>query len=384
MSANIQMSPLARYRLDLQQADFSFDAEQQSAVERLEYLYQRLLLSHAAEQSGFVRLRRRLQSRLGFSLAVMKPERGLYLWGSVGRGKTYLMDMFYEALPHEQKRRVHFHRFMREVHRDLAALQGVKNPLEHVAKKIARRASVLCFDEFFVSDITDAMLLAGLLDSLFALGVCLVATSNIDPDNLYQDGLQRQRFLPAIGLLKQHTEIFNIDGDIDYRLRALEQAQLYYAPIDSSTEEQMLHCFQQLAPVGGRQFICVESNVPLDIEGRLIMAKHLTDDVVWFEFKELCDGPRSQNDYIELAREFHAVLVSNVPQMNRHSSDLARRFILLVDEFYDHGIKLVISSDVDILSLYVGGPLAFEFARTSSRLQEMQSHDYLALAHRAE
>ena len=381
MNSNRHLGPLARYRFDLQQPDFSFDPAQQMAVEKLEDLYQRLL-QHSVQGGGAASWWRRLCALAGFCLD-QQPERGLYFWGGVGRGKTYLMDMFYESLPFERKLRVHFHRFMRGVHRELAVLQGQKNPLQKVAVRLAARAQVICFDEFFVSDITDAMLLAGLFDALFAHGVCLVATSNIDPDNLYKDGLQRQRFLPAIALLKQHTEVVNIDGGIDYRLRTLEKAQLYYSPIDSTTEASMLQCFQQLAPVGGQQFICIESNVPLEIEGRHIMARYLADDVVWFEFRELCGGPRSQNDYIELAREFHAVLVSNVPQMDAQSSDLTRRFILLVDEFYDHGIKLVISSDVALPLLYAGGSLAFEFERTNSRLQEMQSHEYLSLAHRA-
>jgi len=382
MSSKSHAGPLARYRYDLQQQDFSYDPAQQMAVEKLEDLYQRLLQRHGQSKSRIGRCWQALHRRAG-RRRLQSSERGLYFWGGVGRGKTYLMDMFYEALPFERKLRVHFHRFMRGVHRELAALQGQKNPLQQVAANIAARAQVLCFDEFFVADITDAMLLAGLFDALFARGVCLVTTSNIDPDNLYKDGLQRERFLPAIELLKRHTEVVNVDGGVDYRLRALEHAQLYYSPIDTSTEAKMLQCFQQLAPVGGRQFICVESNVPLDIEGRQIMARYLADDVVWFDFAELCDGPRSQNDYIELAREFHAVLVSNVPQLGAENSDLARRFVLLVDEFYDHGIKLVLSSDVELAALYAGGPLEFEFQRTSSRLREMQSHDYLALGHRA-
>ena len=245
MSSDTHYGPLARYRFDLQQADFSYDEAQQMAVEKLEDLYQRLLLRQRSQRGGPARVWQRLRSASGLAPAA-HPERGLYFWGGVGRGKTYLMDMFYEALPFEHKLRVHFHRFMRGVHRELTNLQGEKNPLEEVARRIAQRASVICFDEFFVSDITDAMLLAGLFESLFAQGVCLVTTSNIDPDNLYKDGLQRQRFLPAIALLKQHTEVVNIDGGIDYRLRALENAQLYYSPIDSSTESNMLHCFQQL------------------------------------------------------------------------------------------------------------------------------------------
>ncbi|MGB5326410.1 MAG: cell division protein ZapE [Pseudomonadales bacterium] len=382
MNLPCDTGPLARYRQDLQQPDFSFDAAQQHAVEKLDALHGRLCAQYARKHSVPGSALRRLLEWVGVS-AQQRPERGLYFWGGVGRGKTYLMDMFYETLPFERKLRVHFHRFMRGVHQQLAELQGERDPLVKVAERIALEAKVICFDEFFVSDITDAMLLAGLLDTLFARGVCLVATSNIEPRLLYRDGLQRQRFLPAIALLESHTEVVNIDGGVDYRLRALEHAQLYYAPIDSTTESSMLQCFHQLAPLGGAQFVCIESNVPLDIEGRTIMARYLADDVAWFEFDELCGGPRSQNDYIELAREFHAVLVSNVPLLDASRNDMARRFIMLVDEFYDRRIKLVLSSDVELPALYAGGPLAFEFARTASRLREMQSHDYLALGHRA-
>jgi len=302
----------------------------------------------------------------------------------VGRGKTYLMDMFYEALPFDNKMRMHFHRFMRRVHHELTDLQGEKDPLTIVAERIAAEAEVICFDEFFVSDITDAMLLAGLFEALFARGVCLVTTSNIEPRYLYKDGLQRQRFLPAIELLEQHTEVLNIDGGVDYRLRTLEQAELYHSPIDADTDVKLLEFFQQLAPVGGgRDFICIEANVQVEVENRPILARYMADDVVWFDFYALCDGPRSQNDYIELAREFHAVLVSGVPQMDVNCEDVARRFILMVDEFYDHNIKLLLSADVPLENLYVGKRQAFEFERTRSRLQEMQSHDYLAAAHRA-
>lgn len=376
------LTPCERYRLDLQDPDFSYDQEQEYAVQKLDALYHRLVKRQneklGAAQKALRWIREAFQGDQGLT-----PERGLYFWGGVGRGKTYVMDMFYESLPFESKMRMHFHRFMRHVHHELATLQGEKNPLDVVAKRIAKKATVICFDEFFVSDITDAMLLAGLCESLFAHGVCLVATSNIEPKDLYKDGLQRQRFLPAIALIEKHTAIINIDGKVDYRLRTLEQAQLYYAPINAATEGDMMHCFHQLAPVGGREFVCIDSNVPLEIEGRTICARYVADDVVWFEFAELCDGPRSQVDYIELAREFHAVLISNVQQMGAANDDRARRFILLVDEFYDRKIKVVISSDVNIAHLYKGSSLAFEFERTQSRLLEMQSHDYLASAHRA-
>ncbi len=371
------MSPLERYKSDLKSPEFNYDPAQEIAVKKLDDLYQRLLESQPEAGLG-TKL-----SRLFQGLKSIEPVKGLYFWGGVGRGKTHLMDLFYEALPFEKKMRIHFHRFMREVHQSLTRLQGKKDPLDLVAKEISDKAFIICFDEFFVSDITDAMLLGGLMEALFSRGVSLVATSNIDPDNLYKDGLQRQRFLPAIALIKQHTEVLNIDGGIDYRLRALEQAPLYYSPIQDDTETSLYSCFQHLAPLGTSGFFCVESNVNVEIEGRNLLAKHVADDVIWFDFKTLCDGPRSQIDYIEIAKEFHAVLVSDVPQMGRHNDDMARRFILMVDEFYDRNIKLVISADVELALLYREGRLNFEFERTVSRLQEMQSHEYLARAHRA-
>ena len=376
--------PHDKYLADLNKPDFSYDPAQELAVKKLDELFGRLVAPKALTTAQKIThgLKGFVSSITGTSQSVT-PERGLYFWGGVGRGKTYLMDMFYDALPFDKKMRIHFHRFMRRVHHELADLAGTKNPLEIVADRLADQARVICFDEFFVSDITDAMILAGMFEALFARGVCLVATSNIEPDGLYKDGLQRSRFLPAISLLKQHTEVVNIDGGIDYRLRALERAELYHTPLDDEADKSLLRSFEQLAPQREGQFYCVEADVAIEIEGRHIMARYWVDDVVWFDFDALCDGPRSQNDYIEIAREFHAVLISNVPQMGIYNEDKARRFINLVDEFYDHNIKLVISAEVAILDLYAEGRLSFEFERTRSRLQEMQSHDYLAAAHKA-
>lgn len=304
------------------------------------------------------------------------PVRGLYLWGGVGRGKTYLMDAFYESLPFERKMRVHFHRFMRHVHAELKALGGTKNPLHSVAERLAVRTRVICFDEFFVADIADAMILGGLFECLFARQVTLVATSNIAPDDLYKDGLQRQRFLPAIDLINQHTRVVHLDGDRDYRLRLLQQAELYHFPLDASADTVLAANFASLAPEPG-----IEGQM-IEVVGRAIPSRCCADDVVWFEFDALCDGPRSQNDYIELAMVYHAVLISNVPLLTARKEDQARRFISLVDEFYDRNVKLVISAAADIEALYQGRRLQFEFARTVSRLREMQSHDYLARQHR--
>jgi len=366
------LSPIERYQRDLQRPDFVADPAQRVAVQELQDLYLRLL--ERAGRGGLLgRVRRLWRDR-------PEPQRGLYFWGGVGRGKTYLMDAFFESLPFAQKQRTHFHRFMREVHRELKSLAGEKNPLEQVAERIAARARVLCFDEFFVSDITDAMILANLLDALFRRGVTLVATSNIAPEGLYKDGLQRARFLPAIALLKRHTRVVNVDGGTDYRLRALEMAELYHWPLDGSADASLARSFASLSVEGCE----VRQSVDLDIEGRRIRALRVADDVAWFDFSDLCDGPRSQNDYIELAREFHTVLLAEVPRFDERMESPARRFINLVDEFYDRCVKLVISAEVPAEQLYGGKHLRFEFERTVSRLLEMQSHEYLARPHRPE
>lgn len=368
MFVSNSLSPLERYRQDLQREGFAHDKAQEHAVTCLQELYERLLEPAAAPGILARWLGKRTQ----------EPVRGLYFWGGVGRGKTYLMDNFYESLPFPDKMRAHFHRFMRRVHGELKLLAGQKNPLEQVAEKIARETRVICFDEFFVSDITDAMILAGLMDGLFRRGVTLVATSNIAPEGLYKDGLQRARFLPAIALLQKHTEVVNVDGGVDYRLRVLEQAELYYTPLDEKAARGLQAAFEHLCPPGA----LVRESQQLEVEGRPVLAVKVADDVAWFTFKELCDGPRSQNDYIELAREFHSVLVADVPKLGRDRDDQTRRFINLVDEFYDRNVKLVISAEVPLAELYAGGRLSFEIERTQSRLLEMRSHEYLARAHR--
>lgn len=374
------LAPLQKYRQDLESGGFSHDASQENAIIHLQNLYERLVAAEArdrAEMSEKTSLLGRLKKRFGHKPEQIEPERGLYFWGGVGRGKTYLMDTFYESLPFDRKLRVHFHRFMQRVHKDLAELKSTENPLEIVADNFARDARVICFDEFFVSDIGDAMILATLLKALFSRGVTLVCTSNIVPDGLYKDGLQRARFLPAIALVNQHTLVVNVDGGVDYRLRTLEQAELYHSPLDAEAETSLAASYKALA------MDCGTHGVSLSVNGRHLQARMRCDDVVWFEFKELCDGPRSQNDYIELAREFHAILISNVPVFNIAIEDQARRFINLVDEFYDRRVKLILSAAAPIYELYQGQRLRFEFDRTESRLLEMQSKDYLSAEHKA-
>src|SRR6218665_1352407 len=363
------MTPLERYQADLKRPDFFHDAAQETAVRHLQRLYDDLVAAEKNKPGLFGKL---------LGKKNQDPVKGLYFWGGVGRGKTYLVDTFFEALPFKEKTRTHFHRFMKRVHEDLTGLSGEKNPLQVIAKRYAAETRVICFNEFFVSDITDAMILATLMEELFKNGVSLVATSNIVPDGLYKDGLQRARFLPAIELLKVHTVIVNVDSGVDYRLRALEQAELYYWPLNEGAEVSLNKSFVSLVPD------CVQAQVDevLMIENRGIRARKVCDDVAWFEFRELCDGPRSQNDYIELAKIFHAILISDVEQMGVNEDDLARRFINLVDEFYDRNVKLIISAAVELKDLYTGGRLNFEFQRTLSRLLEMQSHEFLSRAHK--
>jgi len=308
---------------------------------------------------------------------VKTPVQGLYFWGGVGRGKTYLVDTFYDCLPFENKLRMHFHRFMHRVHSERKQLKDQADPLVIVGKKLASEARVLCFDEFVVNDVADAVILVKLLRVLFDEGVTLVATSNVEPIDLYLGGLQRDLFIPAIDMIYQYTDVVNIDSGIDYRLRFLDKAETYFSPIGSAANDGMEYNFTHLAPDAG------VDNASIVVEGRELTSIRRADGVIWFEFDELCDGPRSQNDYIELARCFHSILLANVPVMDRLKEDQARRFINLVDVFYDHNVKLIVSAEAEVAALYTGTRVAFEFQRTISRLQEMQSHDYLALSHKA-
>jgi cell division protein ZapE len=301
--------------------------------------------------------------------------KGVYMYGGVGRGKSFLMDCFYNAVPLRRKTRLHFHEFMREVHRELAGLQGTVNPLDELGRRIARRYKLICFDEFHVADITDAMILHRLLAALFDNGVGFVTTSNFKPDDLYPGGLHRDRILPAIELLNEKLEVINVDNGTDYRRLMLEQVQMYLTPTGAEADRAMRKAFERLAE-------SADENPLLHIEAREIRALRKAGGVVWFDFKTLCGGPRSQNDYLEIATRFHTVLLSDVPQMSPRMASEARRFTWLVDVFYDRRVKLIMSAEVPPEQLYTEGPLAHEFPRTVSRLIEMQSAEFLALERR--
>ena len=301
--------------------------------------------------------------------------RGVYMHGGVGRGKSFLMDAFFQAVPLTRKTRLHFHEFMREVHRELQELKGRQNPLEELGQRIARRYRLICFDEFHVADVTDAMILHRLLDSLFANRVSIVTTSNFHPDALYPNGLHRDRILPAIELLKDKLEVINVDNGTDYRQRTLEHVQLYHSPLGAEADAAMTHAFEDLAEAR-------EESPLLHIEHRELRARRRAGGVVWFDFKTLCGGPRSQNDYLELASQFHTVMLSDVPHMPVRMASEARRFTWLVDVLYDRRVKLIMSAEVPAEQLYTEGPLAHEFPRTVSRLNEMQSAEFLALERR--
>lgn len=361
-----------RIRRHAQRQGIALDAAQQAALVHFERLAEDLVGLQELD-SWFVRL-----------LARRRIVKGLYLWGGVGRGKSFLMDAFCECAPIDARRRQHFHRFMQEIHHRLRDLQGQEDPLLTIARDIAKQVRLLCLDEFQVTDITDAMLMRRLLEGLFEQGVVLVTTSNLEPDDLYKHGLQREQFLPAIAALKQNLELVNIDAGVDYRLRMLEQAGVYHHPLGDDAERRLEDTFASIAREPGT------AGVALDIESRIIRARRVAGGIAWFEFAELCDGPRGQADYIELARRYHTVLISNVRRFTPSTMDIARRFTWLVDEFYDRKVKLILTAEVPVTHLFAltdGGDaflrnLNVSFVdRTVSRLIEMQTHEYLALAH---
>jgi cell division protein ZapE len=416
------------YTQQLSERGFRPDPVQAAVVDRLDHLRRRLIAAREADGS----IVRRWFSALG-SKSASEPVRGIYLWGSVGRGKTWMMDLFYQSLPFPERRRRHFHRFMHDVHAELKALHEREAPLEVVAEHIAQDTRVLCFDEFFVSDIADAMILGGLFAALFKRGVTLVATSNVEPRNLYKDGLQRQRFLPTIDLLEQHLDVIAVDGTTDYRLRRLTQAGTYLPSDAPDTMRRLQELFDELADhdsddgagrtdLGTRRSAdanardkpdeprtgqsssagmatsalrtvnqsgrpwpnqtAVDPDRSIEIEGRLIPVIRERGGVVWFDFMALCSGPRSQEDYIEIARDYQSVIVSDIPVLDSLHEDEARRFIALVDEMYDRNVNLIVSAAAPPVELYRGDRVAFQFERTASRLIEMQSEEYLAREHR--
>ena len=359
---------LESYREALRKRGFETDESQHAAVRRLQQLH--------GEWSDYKRQRSSALRRL-----VVHPPlpRGVYLWGPVGRGKTFLMDSFYRCLPLTRRRRVHFHHFMRDVHRELDALKGTADPLDALAGRIAKRYRLICFDEIALSDVADALIIGRLLARTLEKGVVYCMTSNYHPDELYKGGLKREDFLPAIELLKSRLDVIEVDGGIDYRKRALQQVKVYHAPLAPETDCALMQAFRQIAEVEEEQH-------ELDVEGRVIPYRHRAGGVVWFDFRVICGWGRSQNDYIDLARRFHTVIVSGVPRMSLEQADAARRFTLLVDVFYDQRVKLILSAEAGPDALLLRGSrsgdaqlqaMIFQFTRTASRLAEMQTREYL-------
>ena len=360
-------TPNELYEQGLTRGDWQYDSAQALAFQSLDRIHQALQVSESVS----------LFERIGAAFRDSAPVQGLYLWGSVGRGKTFLADLLFESLPEGNKTRWHFHRFMQDIHARLRTLTNTEDTLSVIAKDLAKNTRLLILDEFFVSDIGDAMILGRLLDQLFARGVCLVTTSNIPPQDLYHDGLQRSSFLPTIALLETHCEVLKLESAQDYRLRHLAHAATYLTPCDAKAEQGLNEHYRRLS------LHHASSNEALLINDRKIHVKAISEGVVWFDFSELCEGPRAASDYIEIARGFHSVLVSNVPRFSSHNEDPACRFVHLIDEFYDRHVNLILSAQADPISLYQGEKLKREFERTSSRLIEMQSMEYLALEHRS-
>ena len=364
-TAHAAGTPSQRYAAGVARGDWQHDPAQQAALRELDRIHGALLVAPA---------RKSLLDAL-FGKDERAATAGLYLWGGVGRGKTFLIDLFFDGLPIEQKRRTHFHRFMRGVHERLRAHAGERDPLVAIAHEWRRKWRVLVLDEFFVSDIGDAMLLGRLLDRLFAEGVVLVTTSNSAPSTLYPDGLQRARFLPAIALIEQHCAVLHLDSDIDYRLRALTRSPVYRAPLDGDSDAWLESRWHEL---GGDD---AHRNGSIELDGRKIATRARCKGMAWFDFEALCEGPRGASDYIEIASEFHTVLLGGIPVLDAQRDDAARRFVTLVDELYDRHVNLICSAAAEPTALYRGERLVAAFERTTSRLIEMRSAEYLALEH---
>ncbi|WKX26268.1 cell division protein ZapE [Tatumella ptyseos] len=373
------ISPLTRYQQALEQGDYQPDEVQKAAVTELDKIQKALIARQQTattltDKKGFLGRVSKIFQR---SESSEQPVQGLYMWGGVGRGKTWIMDMFYQSVPGERKLRLHFHRFMLRVHEELSQLQGHSDPLLIIAERFREQTDLLCFDEFFVSDITDAMLLGTLMEALFQRGITLVATSNIPPDELYRNGLQRARFLPAIEQIKTHCQTMNVDAGVDYRLRALTAAHLWKSPLNDETRTAISVLFKNLS---GSDFAQAPSPV-LEINHRAMKSEHVAEGVLAIRFSVLCGENRSQHDYIALSQQFHTVLLLDVPQLTQQTEDHARRFLAMVDEFYERHVKLVVSAEVTLEAIYQGNQLKFEYQRCLSRLQEMQSEEYLRLPH---
>jgi cell division protein ZapE len=347
------------YQEAINQRGFQVDAAQKRAVDRLQQAYE-----------DWVEFKSKRSNRLVRLLSRPEVPRGVYMWGGVGRGKSFLMDSFYSVVPVVRKTRLHFHEFMRAVHRELDELKGVADPLNEVAARIAKKYRLICFDEFHVSDVADAMLLYNLMKALFDNGVSFIMTSNYEPDTLYPDGLHRDRMLPTIALLKEKLDVLNVDSGNDYRKRALEQVEAYLTPLGAATDEALRKAFLKIAETK-------DEDPHVDIEGRRLKALRRAGTTIWFDFHTLCGGPRSQNDYLEIASRFHTVILSAIPRMSAGMSSEARRFTWLIDVFYDNKVKLIMSAEVIPEELYTQGTLSNEFHRTVSRIIEMQSEDYM-------
>ena len=368
------MTPTERYQADVASGKVMQDPEQTRVVGHLTDLCRGL--QEKAKPVNGTWLQRLIYAVRGKVIAPV-PVQGMYLWGGVGRGKTNLMDLFFASVEDSSKLRTHFHRFMQDIHSRLAALQGITDPLEAIADELAERATLICFDEFYVSDIGDAMLLGGLLKALLDRDVVLVATSNVPPQQLYEDGLQRQKFLPAIAAIEHHCEVVKVDSAKDYRLERLSATELYLFPLSQAVEEQLRATFFELAS----DTASISENGMLILLGRELRTILLAEDQVWFLFEELCGGPRSAFDYVELAKLYRTVFLSGVPVLAEEANDSARRFVSLVDELYDRRVRLIMAAEADVHHLYDGRSLAFEFKRTQSRLMEMRSLDYLGREH---
>ena len=353
------MNVLEYYQVALSQRGFQADDAQKRAVDRLQQAYDDWLQYKGKRANKLTRL-------------ITRPEvpRGVYMWGGVGRGKSFLMDSFYSVVPVVRKTRLHFHEFMRGVHRQLDELKGIPDPLNEVAKRVAKKYRLICFDEFHVSDVADAMLLYNLLNALFNHGVSFIMTSNYEPDTLYPDGLHRDRMLPTIALIKEKLDVLNVDSGNDYRKRALEQVQAYLTPLSAATDKALRDTFVRIAET-------TDEDAHVDIEGRKLKSLRRAGSLIWFDFATLCGGPRSQNDYLEIASRFHTVILSSIPRMSAGMSSEARRFTWLIDVFYDNKVKLIMSAEVEPEQLYTSGTLSNEFHRTVSRIVEMQSKEYM-------